>query len=282
MRTLEKAVSPLLVAALTLVVARARAQEAPPPAQPAPAPPPAAAPMQPAAAGPPAPMQPAQPAPMQPMQPAPGEPAPMAGPAPAAAWQPAAAPKPAMGGAYTHDGFYLRLGIGVGSASFTVKEPSTDVDVTGIGPSLEIALGGTVAPGLVLGGGIYGTSLASPEYKAQGVTSTGGAATVSMIGPFLDYYFNPTGGFHLQAAAGYTALNALKADSDPYPSEDSSGGGFGLVAGAGYEAFVGEEWSVGGLARIQYMSGSVEGADSGNERDVSGTVVSLLFTATLH
>jgi hypothetical protein len=178
----------------------------------------------------------------------------------------------------------LRLGLGVGTGNFTVKEeaPIGDVDVSGIGPSVELALGGTVAPGLVIGGGIYGTSVPSPEYSAQGQTSNGGLASVSMIGPFVDYYFNPNQGFHGEAAVGYTALSAAKAEDDPYPTEDSSGGGFGVVLGVGYEWWVGDEWSLGALGRVQYVSGSVKGADTDNSRDVSGTAISLLLTGTYH
>jgi len=176
------------------------------------------------------------------------------------------------------------MGFGVGSASFTVKDddPVGSVDVTAVGPSLELAFGGTLARGLVLGGGIYGSSASSPEYESSnlGAKSDGGAATLSMVGPFIDWYPSPASGFHVEAALGYSAFAAGK--GDPYPGEDASGSGFGLVGGAGYELWVGDQWSIGALGRIQYFSGSVEGDDSGDSDDVSGTVLSLLLTATYH
>ncbi|MFO0571749.1 MAG: hypothetical protein U0263_39355 [Polyangiaceae bacterium] len=268
---------PLFTLAVLSSTSLASAQgEAPPPAPPPGAAEPAA-PATPPPPPPPAAAAPAQPAPAP--APAPGY---GAQPGPGAqAWAPAAAPPPSAGG-HTHDGFYLRLGIGVGSYSGESKPDGGGytIDVSGVGPSVEIALGGTVAPGVVIGGGIYGSTIPTPKYEYQNLSEDGGQAVGSMLGPFVDWYFDPHGGFHAQAALGYTAISAAKGDN--YPGEDSSGGGTGVMAGVGYEAWVGEEWGVGGLARVHYFSGEVEGDDSGNKSDVSGTVLSILFTATLH
>ena len=222
-------------------------------------------------------------------------------PAPAPAPVPAPAPAPAVGaptsappsggplaptraGVHTHDGFYFRFGFGFGSLSGTVKDEiggqSVDGDVSGTGFSGELAFGGTVAPGLALGGGIYGTTIPEPEYEADGVSSDGGAIGISLIAPFADYYFSPTSGFHLQGALGYAMVTAAK--GEPYPYEDASGGGVGLMLGVGYEAWVGEQWGLGGLARVLYSSGSVTGDDSDESKDYTGAVFSLLLTTTLH
>lgn len=174
------------------------------------------------------------------------------------------------------------MGIGAGFANLTLKPDAggDDIDFTGAGPSVELAFGGTVAPGLVLGGGIYGTSIASPTYSQGNLEEDGGAAVASMVGPFIDYYFDPNGGFHLEAALGYTALSAE--EGDVYPLESASGGGFGLVAGVGYEWWVGEQWGLGVLGRLHYVSGTVTGDDSDEDTDVSGTIISVLLTGTLH
>jgi hypothetical protein len=176
------------------------------------------------------------------------------------------------------------MGIGWGSLSAEVDDKDLNItgDVTGTGVSVELAFGGTVAPGLVIGAGIYGTSVASPEYESNGLKSDGGQVVASMLGPFLDWYFDPHSGAHFQAAVGYTAITAEQADSDPYPSQDSSGGGFGVMVGAGYEFWIGDQWSLGPLGRLHYMSGEVEGDDTGGKADVSGTVFSVLLSATYH
>lgn len=203
-----------------------------------------------------------------------------AAPPPAFQPMPVEQQEPPGKGVRKHDGFYMRLGIGVGSASMTVEESFADVDLTGIGPAGEIAFGTTIAPGFALGGGIYGTTIPEPEYEALGQTETGGAVGASTLALFGDYYINPEKGFHLQGAAGYTLLTSTKGDN--YPGEDSSGGGFGLLVGAGYDWWVGEQWSLGLLGRVHYVSGTVTGEDSDEDVDVNGTVIAALLTATLH
>src|SRR5438045_765689 len=68
--------------------------------------------------------------------------------------------------AHTHDGFYLRLGLGFGGVGGNVTPdaggPTTSMK--GGTVSSELAFGGTVAPGLVIGGGIYSMIVPSPKY----------------------------------------------------------------------------------------------------------------------
>src|SRR5258707_1144293 len=67
-----------------------------------------------------------------------------------------------------HDGVYGRLGAGAAAFSDSVEsEPLPIVGVAkgtikGIGPALELALGGSVLPGLVVGGGVWLHSLPGP------------------------------------------------------------------------------------------------------------------------
>ncbi len=78
-----------------------------------------------------------------------------------------------------------------------------------------------------------------PDY--DGVDA--GGQHVSGTGPFVDYYLDPAGGLHLQAgllfAAGYLD------GSGERPGK--VGLGFGGMAGVGYDLFVADEWSLGGL-----------------------------------
>jgi hypothetical protein len=170
----------------------------------------------------------------------------------------------------------------VGVLSLSLKDEDGDEgDMSGTGPSVELALGGAVAPGVILGGGIYGTSVSSPTYKQEGVEVDGGAAIASMIGPFIDVYPNPNGGLHLELAVGYTTLSAKAGDE--FPNDDQSGGGIGVVAGVGYEWWIGEQWSAGVLGRVQYINGTVEDdADGKNKTDVTGPIYSLMGTLTFN
>jgi hypothetical protein len=265
--------------------AGAAAQGAPPPppppgAEPAPAPAP-----EPAPAPPPEGAAPGAPPPAPP---------PGAAPAPAgggyAAQVGAAPPPPDAEGVHTHDGFYLRLGIGFASTSGTVKRSSggfdaPDTDQSGAGVASELAFGGTVAPGLVIGGGIWGASVPSPEYETSGTSTDGDSLALSSIGPFIDYYFDPNGGGHLQAAIALGVASQSKGDLD----SAYTGTGYSLMLGGGYEWWVGEQWSLGVLARVQYFNVSGHPDDdiagiSADDIDVEASffVPALLLSITYH
>jgi hypothetical protein len=184
---------------------------------------------------------------------------------------------------HTHDGFYLRLGLGFGSLSGTVKQTvgsfETESDASGGGVAVEFAMGGTVAPGLVIGGGSYGVSIPTPTYDTDGTEADGDGLILSSIGPFIDYYFDPTGGGHIQAAVAFATADQGEGDlADSY-----SGTGYSLMIGGGYEWWIGEQWSLGLLARLQYFN--VNGhPDSTDDVDVEASFIvpALMMSITYH
>jgi hypothetical protein len=202
------------------------------------------------------------------------------------------APSRAVGGigVRTHDGFYFRAGLGVALfAGGSVAPPgsTTNVSVSGAGPSLELAIGGTPWRGLVIGGGIYGMTAPGPTYSASGASLSGGAAVVSSIGPFADWYVDPEGGWHIQGVIGLAAIQAGKGtpteiggSSYTFPSDDESGTGISLLAGVGYEWWVGDQVSLGAIARIQYVGGSVKGSGDTDSTSVKLVVPAILGTLT--
>jgi hypothetical protein len=212
--------------------------------------------------------------------------------APAATTTPEASATPATAsgsGVRTHDGFYFRAGLGVALFAGGKVTPQAgilkgqDVDVSGAGPALELAFGGTLANGLVIGGGIYGASIPSPSYSVSGTTVGGGAAVISTIGPFIDWYVDKTSGFHVEASLGYAVISAAEGkDSPKFPPKDQSGSGYSLLAGAGYEWWVGDQLSMGVLGRLQYVSGSVKGSGDTSSTDVVVIIPALLATLTYH
>ena len=303
----------------------------PPPADPPPAPPPGDPPP-PVDPGPPPGPPPAGPPPAgpPPAAPPPAQPPPPAGQPPGYAQQPQG-PPPGYGQPYggqpygqqqgygeppppqyqpgpppgheTHDGFYLRLAIGGGrmSTSFETGDSvllggEAEGTASGGGLSLDIAFGGTVAPGFVIGGGVFGDSFFSPESKD--VTSSGMTGEENVIyenmsylllAPFIDYYIDPKSGLHFQAAIGISSLTVGDGCADESCDDggvrvirEQATSGFGLMAGVGYEGWIGSQWSMGVLARVQY--GQVTGEDR-DEVEVKHTVLalpSILLTATLH
>ena len=113
----------------------------------------------------------------------------------------------AEGGVREHDGFYLRVGIGPGYALGTNKASGFGVNanVRAMDISTEIAVGGTVLPGLVVGGGTFSMVAPSPKYKIGDTEATAGGHHVSGTGVFADYYFDPHKGLHAQTALLFAA-----------------------------------------------------------------------------
>jgi hypothetical protein len=179
-------------------------------------------------------------------------------------------------GVRQHDGFYMRLGLGPAALSGSVFNDA--IDVGGVGAAVEFALGGTVAPGLVVGGGSYPVIVPTTSYdfKAINDEQDGGTTSLTLIGPFVDYYPNPAGGLHVQGSLGFSTA-AVKAPSDL----ESSGSGFGAMLGVGYEWWVGEQWSMGVLGRATTTSPSLK-PDNGPKSDASFTTFGLLATFTYH
>jgi hypothetical protein len=116
-----------------------------------------------------------------------------------------------------HDGFFARAGAGL--ALIAGAPPTT---------SVELFVGGTPAPGLVIGAGYFIMGLERSENTR-----------VNGYSGLVQYYPEPTGGLHFQGLVG-----ALRSEGITAP--------FAAV-GAGWEFWVGAETSIGGFARAGYL-----------------------------
>ena len=197
-----------------------------------------------------------------------------------------------------HDGFYLRLALGGAYGKDSVEAEDFKFDGSGPGVAEEIAIGTTVAPGLVIGGGVYAAMLVEPEgdnleYGGEdldGVEASWDSATFGVVGPFLDYYPNPAGGFHLQGAVGIASLSVsdgkMKDGSNTIDLDESDGTGFGAMLGIGYEAWVGDQWSLGVLGRVLYgtptMEDNLPGGNTEVDWDHKMLIPGVLMSATYH
>jgi hypothetical protein len=237
---------------------------------------------------------------------------PTAAPPPPVVYQPAPAPAPAYGnapppgyayppppppppppgpppGAYVHDGFYLRLAIGGGfvSASGTINSSSSvpDFTVKGGGVGFDLGIGGTVGKGIVIGGEYIFQQAVKPTV-ADSNGNTLGTSNANMnfglLGPFIDWYPDPEGGFHFGGTLGLAVLTA----SDPNTGDTTaSDTGFGGAVGVGYDFWVAPEWSLGILGK--FMGGTVQNNNqtiagvSANEKFSVGAF-SLLFSVLYH
>jgi hypothetical protein len=162
--------------------------------------------------------------------------------------------------AYCHDGFYLRMGAGLGygriegsgTLLLSSSDPGTDATVTykGWGPAFELLIGQTVARGFVLGAGVQGQRISKPkvtmDYEFLRFRSDNtfddvgeGAMSIGLMGAFLDWFPRESKGLHFGSMVGF-ALLGLK----------DSHTGIAASLWGGYDFWVSSEWSLGIEARL--------------------------------
>lgn len=98
-------------------------------------------------------------------------------------------------------------------------------------------------------------SAPGPNVKSDGGQIVSASNDVSLnssiIGPYLDFYPDPEGGFHVSATLGYARLSASRNGDD---AESTASTGIGLGLGLGYDAWVADEWTLGVLGRFTYAN----------------------------
>jgi hypothetical protein len=203
--------------------------------------------------------------------------------------------------AQVHHGLYVRVAAGVsyfsdGASSDPIPPLGETIDGTlkGGAFSTQLAVGGSIMPGFVVGGALFfhhmpGPSATDGAAHIGTVTTSIGAidfdpTRLTVIGPFADYYFNPASGLHVQAALGYGILSLGQGSyrgSGNQAVQDQSGGGLAGMLGGGYEWWVSSSWGVGVLG--QFMFGLGSGEDSrGNKWQHHVLVPGLLLSATMN
>jgi hypothetical protein len=203
---------------------------------------------------------------------------------------------PALGGR-EHDGFYLRLALGGGRLGVNFgSNRSHELAGTiqgGFGQgavAFEFAVGGTPAPGLVVGGGIFtDLALGQPEVQNLKVNDRNARplvfdrASSLLVGPFIDYYFDTKLGWHAQGALGIATMTIGKGSQDQSPATgERTMAGLGFMVGGGYEWWIAEQWSMGALLRFVYMSVESDNDDREVWSAKGFAVPEILLGATYH
>lgn len=172
-----------------------------------------------------------------------------------------------------HDGFYLRISLGAGASRGTVEDTGVEGKLSGGGAALDLWLGGTPAAGLVIGGGVSANAVDEPRIELDGSSERARETSwgQGLLGLFVDYYPNDAQGFHFGGMIGAATMTLDNRLAD----EQSNQNGAGAALFLGYDAWVGDQWSLGGLLRV--MATSTTDRD---DSDIKGTSQSLSFMLT--
>jgi hypothetical protein len=184
---------------------------------------------------------------------------------------------------YRHEGFYFGVGGGAGILTAHGSGPLGDASITGGATVGDIGIGGTVAPGLVLGGVIRGWMAsgtfnggpvitdAKATYYVNGtptptnLTLTGNSRiSAGELGAMLDWYPNPEKGWHVGGSVGLELMTL----TDDAGTQSTAGGVGGSIYG-GYQWWLGPSWSLG-LAAVLSGAGVGHLDDSSQNQNNTG------------
>jgi len=179
-----------------------------------------------------------------------------------------------------HDGFYLRLGLGLGFGGALVSSDSknvSDYSLAGGAGAFDAWIGGTPISGLVMGAALSGLGLAASRRSVDGTHVSGDvSASSGLLAYFVDVFPDPERGLHFGGALGLASGDVKPEDG----TREFRGGGLGLQAFGGYDFWVGPQWSIGGMLRL---IGSLTREDSSGvayQASLGGATLS--FTALYH
>lgn len=173
-----------------------------------------------------------------------------------------------------HDGFYLRAGLnyGPGWGGLSLEDgDETEIDYSGGLLDFDLLIAGTPSPGFSVGGGLLLGTFLRPSMESDGDDVATSNVGYLMVGPFVDGYFTPQGGWHVGALAGLAALGKT-----PHTERAL---GFGGCAWIGYDAWVGSDWAVGGNLRF---TAAAQSGDKPVDFAASALAISLGFSALYH
>ena len=181
-----------------------------------------------------------------------------------------------------HSGFFARatLGASLLTSDVTLPEQGAKAHMTGAGPTTSLLLGGTPSSGLVVGGGLLLSSFSNPSVVIKGEQVQPGydvTFRLISIGPFFQYYPDPTAGFHVQAFAGYMSARAEVEDAAVVSQPDT---GPAIALATGYDFWVGKEWSMG--PAFQLLFAALEYSGEGSDERMSVVTPTVSFSATFH
>lgn len=180
-------------------------------------------------------------------------------------------------GVEAHDGFMLRLALGLGYGSVTQSAGAATFKLTGASGSFSVDVGGAVTENAVIHARIADFFEFSPHVTVNG-KDAGDAQNVSIggvfVGPAFTYYFMPVN-LYLTGAVGMSWIRAANSDENTSYTSDI---GIGVNADFGKEWWVSDNWGLGVAGRFWYTHATDKEAGIDVKYDMTG--FGILFSAT--
>lgn len=167
-----------------------------------------------------------------------------------------------------------------------------DVEVKqgGVTPGTHVALGFSPTAGLALALSLETATIVAgvgDSFRFRGGNHSDRyvykTAQLELVGPLLDWYPWPQRGLHFQASPGLAVFIAGQGDTpgDAPRLRAHTALGWGVSVAAGYEFWIGEEWSLGLLGRLLYSA--TDGRDApGNDWSHRMLAPAIGLTTTYH
>ena len=182
-------------------------------------------------------------------------------------------------GVHEHEGFFLRLGIGFGYLNMRTEFMDVDLDIKGPAGHLQVALGGNLAPNLILFGQLFVNAINEPtvEFDGEEEDAEDMTASIGALGVGLAYYLPSNVYFSGTLALSQLRLSEESGDEEDFESEY----GPALMGQIGKEWWVSDNWGLG-LAGQFLVSSNKDDEDAEGSLDVTWTTLGfgLLFSAT--
>ena len=182
-------------------------------------------------------------------------------------------------GHHLHDGFYMRLTMGLAYLSAKYSEAGQDATISGSGMAMAFAFGVSVTPNLVLYGEFLVTVAMDPTLEVAGTSQhLGFDVNLFGIGPGVAYYLEPLN-MYFSGTLAFSQLTASRSSSSSSSSNDSTdvtemGIGAGFMVGK--EWWVSHDWGLGVAGLLHLASMKMKYVDT----RMTATGLSVLFSAT--
>jgi hypothetical protein len=154
---------------------------------------------------------------------------------------------------YSHEGLFLRVTGGLGYLAASESSGGTTLSYSGFGFSFAGAIGGAVAPNLIIFGEVLGTTAFNADQTYGGVSQglSGLDVTLLGVGPGVAYYIEPAN-VYLSSTLAFSTVSFTDTSSQYTVSDTNWGVGASFTVGKQW--WIGGRWGFGFAGQVHLAS----------------------------